>query len=282
MRTEREGFTLVELMVVISIIALLLALLMPSLSRAREGAKRQVCANQLKQNSVAIHAYAGDYNYGMPWWGYEADGDEEIHPYVVYRGGGQKDADYRFPTTVATDPWDPTKGKLKAMRMACLYEGKYITEPKVFYCPSNKDALYKFESYTDPPPWGRMPQLFNATQDNEWVRQGYEYYPTDPKTPTEKRVYDGVTYYVPKETTRKILGLNPHIPYMADVIRRRVHMGHQSRSTYAIHALFSDGHVVFCNDQDVFSGRIWYDWEKDTAVVDYKLFYYVIFRRISP
>jgi len=280
MRTEREGFTLVELMVVISIIALLLALLMPSLSRAREGAKRQVCANQLKQNSVGIHAYAGDYDYSMPWWGYEPDGDEEMHPYVVYRGGSGDDI-WRFDKAVATDPWDSTKGKLKAMRMACLYEGKYITLPEVFYCPSNKDALYKFESYTDPKPWGRLPQNYNDMQgNNQWVRMGYEYYPTDPKTPTEPMVYDNVTYNVPQKTARKILGLNPHFPYMTDVIRRRAHMGHQTRNVLAIHALFSDGHVVFCNDDYVFKGRIWDDWE--AASVDYKLFYYVIFKRISP
>ena len=59
MRTKKEGFTLVELMVVISIIALLMALLLPSLNKAKESAKRQYCANNLKQSSIAIHAYAG-------------------------------------------------------------------------------------------------------------------------------------------------------------------------------------------------------------------------------
>jgi len=54
----KSAFTLVELLVVISIIALLLAVLMPALSRAREQGKRLTCANNLKQLSLAMNIYA--------------------------------------------------------------------------------------------------------------------------------------------------------------------------------------------------------------------------------
>jgi prepilin-type N-terminal cleavage/methylation domain-containing protein/prepilin-type processing-associated H-X9-DG protein len=57
-----KGFTLVELLVVISIIALLMAILMPALAKAREQGKRIVCLNNLKQLTLAWMNYASTYN----------------------------------------------------------------------------------------------------------------------------------------------------------------------------------------------------------------------------
>jgi len=53
-----KGFTLIELLVVISIIVLLIALLLPVLSRARESARRVLCASQLHQWGIAFHIYS--------------------------------------------------------------------------------------------------------------------------------------------------------------------------------------------------------------------------------
>lgn len=59
-RTETRGFTLVELLVVVSIIALLIAILLPSLKRAREQSKDVVCKSNMKQLGVANGYYSGD------------------------------------------------------------------------------------------------------------------------------------------------------------------------------------------------------------------------------
>ena len=59
-RKQRNGFTLVELLVVISIIAMLLAILMPSLSKARQIAKRMICKSNLKQLAMGWHMFLED------------------------------------------------------------------------------------------------------------------------------------------------------------------------------------------------------------------------------
>ena len=85
------GFTLIELLVVVAIIALLVAILVPSLTRARELTKRTVCLANLHHMSIALVVYANDYDsymptnidwlfvsdpyyLGPPWYGHEITG----------------------------------------------------------------------------------------------------------------------------------------------------------------------------------------------------------------
>jgi len=71
------AFTLVELLAVIAIIALLVALLMPSLDRARELARRGQCTSNLHNLNSVLHQYAADHRQKLPSG--KRDGDNREH-----------------------------------------------------------------------------------------------------------------------------------------------------------------------------------------------------------
>ncbi|MDD5270618.1 MAG: DUF1559 domain-containing protein [Candidatus Omnitrophica bacterium] len=62
----KMGFTLIELLVVMAIIIILAGLIMPSLSSARERARKTTCANNLKQIGMALEMYTMANNWRYP------------------------------------------------------------------------------------------------------------------------------------------------------------------------------------------------------------------------
>lgn len=73
-RNQSEGFTMVEMLTVIAIIAILAALLLPVLSKAQMRAKRIWCENNLSQQGIAFHNFAHDHNSKFPMAVPMADG----------------------------------------------------------------------------------------------------------------------------------------------------------------------------------------------------------------
>jgi len=78
-RARRLGFTLVELLVVVALLAVLMSLLLPALGRVREQAKGVKCLSNLRQLGVAAMAYANDNERHLP---YQNPLDHSVYDYM--------------------------------------------------------------------------------------------------------------------------------------------------------------------------------------------------------
>ncbi|MCC7191504.1 MAG: DUF1559 domain-containing protein [Phycisphaeraceae bacterium] len=125
------GFTLVELLVVISIIALLIALLLPALGKARETTRATVCSNNLHQLGIGMHSYAADHQDSLPRFPTIVDSVTGTIRYSTLEW-------FRFnPGYVNGGPVGPTVPEQRNLFLLG-------THSKVFDCPSttNKTNYY--------------------------------------------------------------------------------------------------------------------------------------------
>jgi prepilin-type N-terminal cleavage/methylation domain-containing protein/prepilin-type processing-associated H-X9-DG protein len=126
-----RAFTLVELLVVIGIIAILIAILLPTLAKSRESARRAACLSNLRQVHTAFFLYAGNYKDQVPL-GYRA-GNKQFNSMM-----------YSFTTS-------------KIVLFGWLHNERLMPNPNVFFCPSENDPRSQFDTSANPWPPGADP-----------------------------------------------------------------------------------------------------------------------------
>lgn len=162
MRTDNKqnAFTLVELLVVISIIAILLGILLPTLGAARGLAQRTVCASNIRQCTVACGLYAHDYNGFLPLGNiWDKDDEPEGWLDVNYNTALTIHLNYGVSETIAMcTSWNferekyfyepasvgDNNFKLGGTRIGYIYYGRRFDQTGNTYSPTLPDgSVYK-------------------------------------------------------------------------------------------------------------------------------------------
>ncbi len=166
-RPHRRGFTLIELLVVVAIIALLIAILLPSLNKARFRAKITACASNLKQMGNGINIYANEWQDSIPT-PFRHDAANVANGYYPYEGW--------FLSGATALPFNPlySMGILYAPpggSAAGLSGTGQITDARVFFCPAQTDSDFAWKAGVNGVNW----LATSAVAANGNPHMGYQY-----------------------------------------------------------------------------------------------------------
>ncbi len=248
MRARRHAFTLVELLVVIGIIAVLISILLPTMSKARQSAVRTQCMSNQRQMLLGLEMYRSAFGGKMPI--YVPGGNMAGSLIIRHEGGDWQGWQALAPTPGNTWPNGRRDSTAEGWtNLGFPYYKGFIKDGRVYYCPA---AVY----YTYEGNWQGRPGAFKDT-GNDRLYSGYVYriggfgsvnsmspYTDDIKDETNwvKQALAGKFRGV-KSLTMDFFGYNPYLPANWPHLK-----------PYGICVGWTDGHVTF----QVMDRKDWY------------------------
>jgi prepilin-type N-terminal cleavage/methylation domain-containing protein len=252
---RKKGFTLIELLVVIAIIGLLLAVVIPSIRKAKEVAKRVICGSGMRQTLIGLKTYGETYDGRLIPMAYNMSID----------GAGVTYSDNRGTTAwSAFQPWAGAvtyvlraQGALyippptpKAYHLGRLYDLGMISNPEVFYCPAQPmessvfGIPYRYEAYTNKggAQWGTYAPNCGSAATGAFVRTSFNYWVQEKVRWSELH-------------SSKIILVDNLQDWNAIPHRK----AGDNSSPLGVTAGFADGHVSFCVNDEAFKKTATYN-----------------------
>ena len=139
MTERRDGFTLMEVLVVVGLVAALTAMLLPAVSRAREAADRAVCLSNLRQVHAAVVLYGMANHDGVPI-GYRRDPvpSKQFNSMVYSKTTG----------AFCLFGW--------------VYNDRLVPQPRAWFCPAERDNRQRYDTAENPWPKPNVPPPANV------------------------------------------------------------------------------------------------------------------------
>lgn len=262
------AFTLIELFVVVTTLAVLAAALLPALAASKDRGTRTQCANNQRQICVAIFAYVADNNDYMPPLKWR---DANIqYPCEMFRY-----APVNVPVNGTNSDYVPGGGPYD---LGTLWQTGFLIDGKIYYCPGDvKNDVFSYNYYSQETgwPWGGNPAALNPG----FVQSGYCYYPQSRIT-AAALLASGPPKYIPIWPSYNAAGsVDPYktwicVPLfkLSDIDQTKSvvtdanysglsQMTHKSGNTpLGLNAGFGDGHVAWQGINQVTNGFNPVEW----------------------